>query len=67
MYQHVKNALNKSGELMIKTSDGEVFELHLHNVKFLDASNLIELDAGHETYWIDGDQVVYFWIHRAKD
>ncbi len=67
MYQQVKDTLKKCGELMIKTSDGQKFELHLHNAKFHDRDKLIELDAGQESYWIDGQQVVYMWIHRTKE
>lgn len=67
MYKKLKEALQKSGELMIKTSEGTKFELHLHNVKFHDESDLIEIDAGHETYWLDGNEVVYFWVHRVKE
>lgn len=67
MYKDVKFALMKSGELMIKAADGQTFELHLHNVEFDDEKELIILDAGNETYWIDGNQVVYMWIHRAKE
>ncbi len=67
MYKQVKATLQKVGELMIKVSDGQKFELHLHNTTFHDNSGLIELNAGAETYWIAGDQVVYMWIHRVKD
>ena len=67
MYNVVKNKLKETGELMIKVSDGQTFELHLHNVKFHDRERLIELDAGAETYWINGDDIVYMWIHRVKE
>ncbi len=67
MYKQVKELLKKSGELMIKVSDGQTFELHLHNVKFDDEAELIELDAGVETYWINGNEVVYMWVHRVKE
>ncbi len=67
MYNLVKDKLHTCGELMIKVSDGQTFELHLHNVKFHDEVEVIELDAGTETYWIDGNEVVYCWIHRVKE
>ncbi len=67
MYNTVKSALLKNGELMIKASDGTKFELHLHNTKFHDDNKIIELDAGLETYWIAGEQIIYFWIHRVKE
>ena len=66
MYEQIKDKLTQAGELMIKVSDGQTFELHLHNTKFDDANKMIELDAGTETYWINADQVVYMWVHRVK-
>lgn len=65
MYDHVKKSLNKNGELMIKMSEGQTFELHLHNCSFDDENRLIEIDAGDETYWLNGDDVSYMWIHRS--
>jgi hypothetical protein len=67
MYKNVKNALQKSGELMIKAADGQTFELHLHNVTFDDANELVVLDAGTETYWIKGQDIIYMWVHRVKE
>jgi len=67
MYDQIKQTLSRVGELMIKVSDGQTFELHLHNVEFDDQSQMITLDAGTETYWINADQVVYMWIHRVKE
>ena len=67
MYLNVKRALKQSGELMIKVADGQTFELHLHNTKFEDRNKMIVLDAGAETYWINGDEVVYMWVHRVKE
>ncbi len=64
MYKQVKKALQDNGELMIMVSDGKKFELHLHNVKFDDANQLIFIDGGKEHYWINGEQVVYYWIHK---
>lgn len=66
MYKHVKATLKRTGELMIRMADGADFELHLHNVTFKDAEEMIEIDAGDETYWLDGNQVIYMWIHRVK-
>jgi hypothetical protein len=67
MYAHVKEKLKEAGELMIKISDGQTFELHLHNTTFHDKDKVIELDASSETYWINGHEVVYTWIHRVKE
>lgn len=67
MYQNVKKALKESGEVMIKVGDGQKFELHLHNTKFDDANKMIVLDAGVETYWINGNDIIYFWVHRVKE
>lgn len=64
MYDYVKTQLKEAGELMVKVSDGQTFELHLHNTKFNDEGRIIEIDAASETYWINGDEIVYSWIHR---
>ena len=66
MQEKIKKILEKSGELMIKVSDGQTFELHLHNTTFED-DNIIVVDTGTEKYWIVADEVVYFWIHKKKD
>lgn len=67
MYKNVKETLKKVGELMIKVSDGQTFELHLHNTKFDDEGEIVEIDAGAETYWINGNEVIYMWVHRVKE
>ena len=67
MYQSVKQTLKEAGELMVKVSDGQTFELHLHNTEFDDRKELIKLDAGTETYWINGNEIVYMWVHRVKE
>jgi len=41
------------------------FELHLHNVSFDDKNEVIEIDAGSETYWINGNDIIYCWIHKV--
>jgi len=63
-YQALKSCLEKNGEVMIKTDNGEKIELHKHNVKFDDSTKEIIVDASSETYWIDSDKVSYYWIHR---
>ncbi len=51
---------------MVKTSDGQEFELHLHNTTFDDRNEVIQIETGQETYWLAGSQIVYCWIHRKK-
>ena len=65
MYQFTKTKLKTVGELMIKTADGVEFELHLHNVTFDDKNEVVEIDAGSETYWINGKEIAYCWTHRV--
>jgi len=67
MYKQVKQALKENGELMIMVADGRKFELHLHNVKFDDASQTIFIDGAKELYWINGEQILYYWIHKAVE
>ena len=63
-YQALKSCLEKNGEVMIKTDNGQQIELHKHNVKFDDSTKEIIVDSSSETYWIDSDKVSYYWIHR---
>lgn len=65
MYEDVKNLLKEAGEVMITVADGKKFELHLHNVTFDDTNKRIKIEGANETYWIDGNQIVYYWIHKA--
>src|SRR3990167_9969343 len=65
MYKFTKTKLKAVGELMIKTADGVEFELHLHNVSFDDKNEVIEIDACSETYWINGNDIIYCWIHKV--
>lgn len=64
MYQTVQNKLKEAGELMIQMSDGKEFELHLHNVNFDDNDNTITIEAADKTFWLDGNEIIYCWIHR---
>ena len=67
-YEFIKNALEKKGELMIKTDNGEKFELHKHNVKFNDDNKIIEIDGGDQVFWLDSKKIAYYWIHKeARD
>ena len=65
MFQFIQNKLKTAGELMIKTGDGVEFELHLHNVTFDNKNEVIEINAGSETYWINPKEIIYCWIHRV--
>lgn len=67
MYQLVKKTLKEAGELMVKMSDGQTFELHLHNTDFDDKGELIILDTGTEKYWISSQEIAYLWTHKKKD
>jgi hypothetical protein len=63
-YDALKASVAKNGEVMIRLDRGEKIELHIHNVKFEDATKEIMVDAGTETYWIGADRVSYYWIHK---
>ncbi|MGH9973817.1 MAG: hypothetical protein ACRD93_07955 [Nitrososphaeraceae archaeon] len=63
-YDALKASVAKNGEVMIRLDTGEKIELHIHNVKFEDATKEIMVDAGTETYWIGADRVSYYWIHK---
>lgn len=64
MYSYIKFQLNQCGEVMIKSTEGQTFELHLHNTAFDDEAHLIRIDGGTEVYWINGDEIAYAWIHK---
>jgi hypothetical protein len=49
-YDALKASVAKNGEVMIRLDTGEKIELHIHNVKFEDATKEIMVDAGTETY-----------------
>jgi hypothetical protein len=63
-YEALKASLQKNGEVMIRLETGEKIELHIHNVKFEDSTKEIVVDAGTNIYWIGGDRVSYYWIHK---
>ena len=63
-YEALKASVVKNGEVMIRLDTGEKIELHIHNVKFEDATKEIVVDVATETYWIGADRVAYYWIHR---
>lgn len=63
-YDALKAIVAKNDEVMIRLDTGEKIELHIHNVKFEDATKEIMVDSGTETYWIGADRVSYYWIHK---
>lgn len=63
-YEALKASVAKNGEVMIRLDTGEKIELHIHNVKFDDATKEVIVDAATETYFIGVDRVSYYWIHR---
>ena len=63
-YEALKASVAKNGEVMIRLDTGEKIELHIHNMKFDDATKEVIVDAATETYFIGVDRVSYYWIHR---
>jgi len=51
---------------MIRLDTGEKIELHIHNVKFDDATKEVVVDAASQTYFIGVDRVSYYWIHKES-
>jgi hypothetical protein len=61
----LKASLDKNGDVVIILVDtGEVIQLPNYNVRFEDSTQEIVVDARTKTYWIGGDRVSYFWIHK---
>lgn len=65
MYEDVKKTLKDSGEVMITMDSGKTFELHTHNTKFHDDKEVISVDTGTEHYWLNGNKIEHYWIHRG--
>lgn len=66
--QQIQQLVEQKGELMVMSDNGEKFELHKHNVKFDDSSDLIEIDGGTKKFWLIPLKISYYWIHdKAKD
>ena len=63
MYDSIKEKLEESGELMIRTDSGEERELHLHNTEFLEKP-VARIEGGEGTHWINLDKVERYWIHQ---
>ncbi|MFB6203301.1 MAG: hypothetical protein ABEK01_02315 [Candidatus Nanohaloarchaea archaeon] len=62
MEDRIRKAVEKYGEVMIRTDSGEDFELHKHNADFKD-DGVVEVDADDEVHWLDLDKVERYWIH----
>jgi len=63
-YEALKASVDKNGDVMIQVDTDEEIELRKHNVRFEDSTKEIVVDARTKTYWIGGDRVSYFWIHK---
>jgi len=63
-YESIRSSVENNGEVMIRLSSGEELELHKHNVKFDDGTKEIIVDGGSEVYWINAENIVYYWIHK---
>jgi hypothetical protein len=63
-YESLRSSVENNGEVMVRLSSGEELELHKHNVRFDDGTKEIIVDAGTETYWINAENIAYYWIHK---
>lgn len=59
----VQKELQRWGEVIITTSAGRKFELHLGDTEFDTEARLIRLQAPSSTYIIDGDSVEIMETH----
>lgn len=59
----IEKYLDRCGEVLIYTCDGEVFELHQHDTK-IEPPNII-IDKGEEKHIIDYDYVVSLDVHES--
>lgn len=66
--QQIQKLVEEKGELMVMSDTGEKFELHKHNVKFDDASGLVEIDGGTKKFWLIPSKIAYYWTHdKARE
>jgi hypothetical protein len=63
MYNRIKQELEESGEVMIKTDSGEERALHLHNIEFLEEP-IAKVNGGEGIHWINLNKVERYWIHE---
>jgi len=64
MYERLKSAVKKHGEVMVITDAGEEHELHLHNTTWKDDDRVVKVDAATAVHWLDGDKIERYWIHK---
>jgi len=66
--QQIQKLVEEKGELMVMSDTGEKFELHKHNVKFNESSDLVEVDGGTKKFWLIPSKIAYFWTHdKARE
>ncbi|MCV0400068.1 MAG: hypothetical protein K5785_08755 [Nitrosarchaeum sp.] len=66
--QQLQKLVEEKGELMVMSNTGEKFELHKHNVKFNESSDLVEVDGGTKKFWLIPSKIAYFWTHdKARE
>ena len=63
-YDALKKALEESGELMVRTGANQVYELHKHNVEFIDGNKMLRIDGGTEVLWLSSYSIESWWIHK---
>ncbi|KFM20389.1 hypothetical protein AAA799P11_00136 [Marine Group I thaumarchaeote SCGC AAA799-P11] len=66
--QQLQKLVEEKGELMVMSDTGEKFELHKHNVKFDESSDLVEIDGGTKKFWLIPSKIAYYWTHdKARE
>jgi hypothetical protein len=66
--EQLQKLVEDKGELMVMSDSGEKFELHKHNVRFDEKSDLIEIDGGTKRFWLLPSKIAYYWIHdKARE
>ena len=66
--QQLQQLVEEKGELMVMSDTSEKFELHKHNVKFDDSSDLIGIDGDTKKFWLILSKITYCWTHdKARE
>ncbi|MFB6182688.1 MAG: hypothetical protein ABEI78_01355 [Candidatus Nanohaloarchaea archaeon] len=63
MYNRIEQAVEKYGEVMIRTESGHEAELHQHNSEFIEEDKIIKIDADDKVHWLDAESIERYWIH----
>lgn len=63
----IKEYLEKWGEVIIRTSSGQVFELHIGDTSFDKENRVIKFTSADSKYVMDGDSIEVVQMHASHE